>query len=213
MSELCDALDNNFEGNENLRQMLLKAPKYGNDDDYADEQVVWTTHIFSQEAIKQKNTRGGHRIPVQIPLSGYVTAGAEVGALPSGRRAGEPLSDSSGPTRGSDKNGPTAVFKSVGKINNAEVFAGQTLNMRLDPSVFYDEDGVKRLADFIRTFVDQKIHHVQFTIVSSDAMRAAQKEPGKYRDLMVRVAGYVAPFIELPRVVQDSIIARTEHGL
>jgi formate C-acetyltransferase len=213
MGELCDALDNNFEGREELRQMLLNAPKFGNDDDYADEQTVWTMHVFCQEVMKHKNTRGGYRMPVLIPLSGYVAAGAVVGALPSGRRAGEPLSDSVGPTRGTDMEGPTAVLKSVGKLNNAEVFAGQTLNMRLDPSVFNDDYGCKRLADFIRTFVDQKIHHIQFTIVTSDTLRAAQKEPVQYGDLMVRVAGYVAPFVGLPKVIQDTIIARTEHGL
>ncbi len=212
MDQLCDALEKNFEGYDDLRQMLLKAPKFGNDNDYADEQTAWVMHIFSQEAIKNKNTRGGHKIPVHIPLSSYVRAGAAVGALPSGRLAEEPLADSLAPTRGSDVNGPTAVFKSVGKIDHAEVFAGISFNMRLDPVIFKEDYGFKRMADLIRTFVDLKIHHVQFNVISSDTLLAAQKEPDKYRDLMVRVAGYVARFVELPTAVQDSIIARTVHG-
>jgi pyruvate-formate lyase len=101
----------------------------------------------------------------------------------------------------------------VGKINHAEFSAGQTFNMRLDPSLFDDPMGFKRMADFIRTFVDLKIHQVQFNIVSSDVLRDAQAEPSNYRDLMVRVAGYVTQFVELPGGVQDAIIARTEHRL
>jgi formate C-acetyltransferase len=193
--------------------MLLSIPKFGNDDDYADEQTAWVMHTLSQEAIKNKNTRGGVKIPVHIPLSSYVRGGWPIGALPSGRLAGEPLSDSIAPTRGSDVSGPTAVLKSVGKVDNAEVFAGMTFNMRLDPLIFKDDYGFKRMADLIRTFVDQKIHHVQFNVVSSDTLRAAQKEPKKYKDLMVRVAGYVARFVELPTKIQDSIITRTVHGL
>jgi formate C-acetyltransferase len=212
MDQLLDALEKNFEGYDNLCQMLLKEPKFGNDDDYADEQTAWVMHTLSQEAIKHKNTRGGVKIPVHIPLSSYVRGGWPIGALPSGRLAGEPLSDSIAPTRGSDVNGPTAVLKSVGKIDNAEVFAGITFNMRLDPLIFKDDYGFKRMADLIRTFVDQKMHHVQFNVVSSDTLMAAQKEPDKYKDLMVRVAGYVARFIELPTQVQDSIITRTVHG-
>jgi formate C-acetyltransferase len=213
MDQLCDALENNFEGYDDLRQMLLRAPKFGNDDDYADEQTAWIMHTFSQEAIKLENTRGGHKIPVLIPLSSYVRAGEAVGALPSGRLAGEPLTDSIAPTRGTDVNGLTAVLKSVGKVDSAEIFAGITFNLRLDPLIFKDDYGFKRMVDLIRTFVDQKIHHVQFNVVSSDTLKAAQKEPDKYKDLMVRVAGYVARFIELPKAIQDTIITRTVHGL
>jgi formate C-acetyltransferase len=212
IDQLVDALDKNFEGYDELRQMLLKVPKFGNDNDYADEQTAWVMRTFAQEGIKQKNTRGGHKIPVHIPLSSYVRAGAAVGALPSGRLAEEPLADSLAPTQGSDVSGPTAVLKSVGKINHAEVFAGISCNMRLDPMIFKEDSGFKMMADLLRTFVDQKIHHVQFNVISSDTLKAAQKEPDKYRDLMVRVAGYVARFVELPTAVQDSIIARTIHG-
>ena len=138
--------------------------------------------------------------------------GKVVGALPSGRLAEEPLVDASSPSRGKDLNGPTAVIKSMGKIDNVEILGGITLNLRIDPAVFKDGD-VKRLAYLIRTFVDQKIFHMQINVVSSDTLRAAQKEPEEYRDLVVKVAGYNAFFTQLTKPLQDSIIARTEHGL
>lgn len=211
--EMMQALDNNFEGHEDLRQKLLAVPKFGNDDDYADEQTAWVRHVYARETIKHKNTRGGHRIPFEIPLGGYMSAGFRVGALPSGRLAGEPLADSVGPATGSDLSGPTSVIKSVGKVNNAEIYGGQTLNLRLDPANFEDETGFMRMSGFIRTLVDLKLHQAQINIVSSKVLKAAQEDPESHRDLMVRVAGYVAQFVELPKNLQDTVIARTEHSL
>ena len=213
MDQLCDALGKNFEGYDGLRQMLLKAPKFGNDDDYADEQVAWVMHEWVSEAKKIKNARGGYCCPGGSPLSGYLSQGMVVGALPSGRLAGKPLSDAASPSAGGDLNGPTAVLKSMGKIDNVEILGGVVLNMRIDPGVFKDGDGFKRLADLIRAFVDQKIYHVQINVVSSDTLRAAQKEPDKYRGLVVKVAGYNAFFVQLSKPLQDGIIARTEHRL
>ena len=213
MDQLCQALDKNFEGYEDIRKMCLEAPKFGNDDDYVDEQVAWVTHLVTEEAKKYKTPYGGRKFTVLVPLSSFVPAGLGVGALPSGRPAREPLSDGVSPTRGSDVKGPTAVLKSVGKVNNAEVSLGQTLNMKIDPAVFEKEDGFKRLADLIRVFVDQKVDHIQINVVSSDTLRAAQREPDKYKDLVVKVAGYNARFVDLHKELQDSIIARTEHGL
>ena len=112
---------------------VLKVPKFGNDDDFVDQMMAWLMHNFSREVTQHKNIAGGHLLPLQIPLAGYVGTGKVVGALPSGRLAWEPFSDGISPTRGSDVNGPTAVLKSVGKMNNAEVCFGQTLNMRIDP--------------------------------------------------------------------------------
>lgn len=109
--------------------------------------------------------------------------------------------------------GPTAVLKSMGKINNAELSLGQTLNMKFDPLIIDTDDGIKKLADLIRVFVDQKIDHVQFNVVSAETLKAAQQEPDKYKDLVVKVAGYNARFVDLEKLVQDSIIARTEHRL
>jgi len=213
MDEMCRALEQNFEGHGDLHRMCLEVPKFGNDDDYVDEQVAWVTHIAAEETKQHKTTYGGRRYAMQVPMSTYVPAGLPVGALPSGRLAGAPLAPAFSPTQGSDTKGPTAVLKSLGKVNNAEVSLGQTLNMTLDPVVFETEDGVKRLADLIRTFVDQKVDHVQFNVVSADTLRAAQEGPDKYRDLLVKVAGYNARFTLLQKEIQDSIIARTEHGL
>ncbi|AFM24839.1 glycyl radical protein [Desulfomonile tiedjei] len=213
MEQLIEALETDFEDREEIRQLLLKAPKFGNDDDYVDRLVAWVMDVFSREVIRHKNTRGGHVLPYQNPLSGYVGMGRLMGALPSGRKAGEPLSDGISPTRGSDVNGPTAVLNSAGKIDNASIFLGETLNLRLSPDVVAADEGVYRLAALLRTFVDLKIHHIQFNLVSSATLRAAQEKPEEYQDLMVRVAGYVAYFVNLSKGLQDSIIARTEHAL
>jgi formate C-acetyltransferase len=213
MDELIEALDADFEGYEELRRMLLAAPKFGNDDDAADEQSAWVQDAYIGEVIRQENTRGGHMLPGQIPLAYYVPVGMGVGALPSGRKAREPLSDGIGPTRGNDVSGPTAIINSVAKLDNVRMFMGQTLNMRLTPELFNVELGVKRLADFIRTFVDSKLHHVQINVVDAATLRAAQKDPDSHRDLLVRVAGYVTFFVLLSKPIQDAIIARTEHGM
>lgn len=213
MTELLDALENNFEGYESLREELLQAPKFGNDDDYVDEIVAWVMKTYCDEVVTHKNTRGGHLVPYQNPLVWYVSTGRLVGALASGRKAWEPLSDGISPTRGVDVSGPTAVFNSVGKLDNAAIFFGQTLNMRLNKDMFGTDVGVRRLAQMIRTFVDLKIHHCQFNLISSETLREAQRKPEEYQDLLVRVAGYVAYFTRLGTAVQDSIIARNEHGV
>ncbi len=143
----------------------------------------------------------------------YVPLGKEVGALPSGRLAWAPLADAASPSAGKDVNGPTAVLESMGKIDHAEILGGIVLNMRMDPSLFGNGNGVKRLAGMMRAFVDQKIVHVQINVVSTDTLRAAQKEPERYGDLVVKVAGYSAYFTHLTKDLQDSIIARTVYGL
>ena len=215
MDELCDALDKDFEGYGALRQMLLKAPKYGNDDDYADEQAALVSHVGAAEGEKiGTNIRGGNGgIIGGSAWWLFATIGAMIGALPSGRRTGEPLNDAHSPCSGFDVKGPTAVLKSMGKIDNVELKGGVLLNLRLDTAVFKKEDGIKRLADLVRAFVDQHILHVQFNIVSSDTLIAAQKRPDGYKDLLVKVAGYSVFFVQLTKPNQDAIISRTEHGL
>ncbi len=146
-------------------------------------------------------------------MAGYIPGGKIVGALPSGRLAGEPLAPAASPSTGKDVNGPTAVLKSMGKVDGVEIHGGLSLTPRLDPAIFKARDGVKRLADMLRGFIDQRIFHLQLNVVSSDALRAAQEEPEKHRDLMVKVAGYNAYFTQLSKPLQESIIARTEHGL
>jgi len=213
MAELCDALDTNFEGYESIRNMCSEVPKFGNDDDSADRQAAWVTHIWTSEFQKIRNLRGGYNSPGGSPMASYIPAGKVVGALPSGRPAGEPLAPAASPSTGKDVNGVTAVLKSMGKVDNVDVLSGLALTSRIDPAVFRDEDGLKRMADLMRTFVDQKIFHVQFNVVSSETLRAAQREPEKYRDLTVKVAGYNAFFTLLYEELQDAIIARTEHEL
>jgi len=213
MDQLCEALDNNFEGYDEIRRMLLKAPKFGNDDDYADEQKAWVSHVFAVETAKQKNSRGGRTTPYAGDMASYVPFGNVVGALPSGRLSREPLGDAFSPCAGCDLKGPTAVLKSMGKVDHVEYYGGTILNMRMDPAIFEKEDGIKRLVDFIRSFLDQKVFHMQINVVSSDTLKAAQEEPDDYRDLLVKVAGYSAYFVQLGKSLQDGIIARTEHGL
>jgi formate C-acetyltransferase len=195
--------------------LLLKAPKYGNDEDYADEQAALVNHIVASEGEKiGKNIRGGNGgIVGGSAWWLFATIGAVVGALPSGRLTGEPLNDAHSPCSGFDVKGPTAVLKSMGKIDNVELKGGVLLNIRLDPGVFRKDGGIKRLADLVRAFIDQKILHVQFNVVSSETLMAAQKEPEKHQDLLVKVAGYSIFFVQLTKPNQDAIIARTEHGL
>ena len=213
MKELCEALENNFEGHERLQKQLQDAPKFGNDDNYADEQAAWVSHVFAEEVGKQPNTRGGFSIPLGAPLQYYMFGGWVVGSLPSGRSAWQPLSDAWSPSAGCDTKGPTAVLASMGKIDNAELTGGVTLNLRFDPGFFKLKDGIQRFTHFIRSFADQGIFHVQFNMVNGETLRAAQKDPDKYSDLVVKVAGYSAYYTRLLKPLQDGIIARTEHRL
>ena len=183
IDQLCDTLDANFEGYEDIRKMCLEVPKFGNDDDYVDEQKAWVIHQWATEFMKLKNLRGGHGCPGGSSMAGYIPGGKIVGALPSGRLAGEPLAPAGSPCIGKDVNGVTAVLKSMGKVDGVEVLAGLSLTSRIDPAVFKSKDGVKRMADLIRTFVDQKIFHLQLNVTSSDTLKDAQKEPEKHRDL------------------------------
>ncbi len=211
MAELCDVLESDFEADTLTRKKLMQAPKFGNDDDYADEQVAWVLHQWASEFTQIRNLRGGYGCPGGSPMQAYIPMGREVGALPSGRKAGEPLADAASPGAGCDVNGPTAVLKSMGKVDSVEVLGGLILNMRVDPAIVADGN-MQRLSQVIRSFIDQKIYHVQINVVSSETLLAAQEEPEKYRDLMVKVAGYNAFFTQLSRQMQDSIIARAAHN-
>ncbi len=213
MGQLCDALDANFEGHDDIAKMCREAPKFGNDDDYADEQEAWVLHEWVSEFSKMKNMRGGHCSPGGSSMANYVPEGKMLGALPSGRPAGQPLAEANSPSQGQALEGPTAILKSMGKADNTEILGGTPLNIRIEPGVFKDNHGVKRMADLIRVFVDQKIFHLQINVVSSDELKEAQREPEKHRGLAVKVAGYNAYFTHLDKELQDTIIARTEHGL
>jgi len=211
MAELLAALRENFEGHERMRQMLLnKAPKYGNDDDYADGVMVSVFEAYFNAIDSRPNTRGGtYRINL-LPTTVHVYFGSVIGATPDGRRAGMPLSEGISPVQGADRRGPTAVIKSVAKMDHVRT-GGTLLNQKFTPQLLKDEAGLDKFVQLIRTYFKLGGHHVQFNVVDAATLRAAQENPEQYRDLIVRVAGYSDYFCDLSQALQDEIIARTEH--
>jgi len=211
MAELLAALRENFEGHERMRQMLLnKAPKYGNDDDYADGVMVAVFEVYFNAIDGRPNTRGGtYRINL-LPTTVHVYFGSVIGAAPDGRKAGKPLSEGISPVQGADRRGPTAVIKSVAKMDHVRT-GGTLLNQKFTPQLLKDDDGLDKFVQLIRTFFKLGGHHVQFNVVDAATLRAAQENPEQYRDLIVRVAGYSDYFCDLSQALQDEIIARTEH--
>jgi pyruvate formate-lyase/glycerol dehydratase family glycyl radical enzyme len=218
--ELWDVLQDNFTGarGEEIRQLLVnRAPKYGNDEDEVDGIAREIFSHYLRETGKLKNTRWGKGPigctfhPSTASVSYNVPAGDLVGATPDGRRAREPLADVESPYRGTERNGPTAVIKSVSKLEHVLESGGSILNLKFSPSLFHDARNREALTALIRGYFDLKGMEVQIDIVSSETLRRAQKEPDNYPDLLVRVAGYSAYFVALDPDVQDNIIARTEH--
>jgi pyruvate-formate lyase len=211
MAELLAALDDNFVGHEELRHRLLeKTPKYGNDDDYADDVMKRIFEMYHKAVDGRPNARGGvHRINL-LPTTVHVYFGSVIGALPDGRKAGRPLSEGVSPVQGADRNGPTSVLKSAGKIDHLRT-GGTLLNQKFTPQLLAGDIGKKKFAALIRTYFRMNGHHIQFNIVTAETLRKAQHEPEKYRDLIVRVAGYSDYFVNLTSELQDEIIKRTEH--
>ena len=214
MDEMLDAIAKNFKNRDNLKLKLFnESPAFGNDDDYVDEFAREMTNFAFTEIGSYKSFRGPSFISGLYPVASHVPHGLVVSALPYGRLAGTPLADGCSPKGGTDKKGPTAVLKSVSKINHDAHVAGTLLNMRLDPGTVKDKDADKRIAALIRSFIDLNIFHFQFNVVSSSLLKEAQKKPEEYKSLIVRVAGYSAYFVELCREMQDDIIQRTMHAL
>jgi formate C-acetyltransferase len=210
MDDLVAAIKNNFAGYEDMKAMLENNGRYyGNDDDYADEFVREMTDFAFREITRYESYRGPHYISGLYPVASHVPHGEVVSALPYGRPAGAPLADGCSPKGGTDVKGPTAVLKSVSKINHDSHVAGTLLNMRLDPLTALGDEGNTRIVSLIRTFIDLNIYHVQFNIISGDILQKAQQHPQEYKSLIVRVAGYSAFFTELCREMQDDIIQRT----
>jgi len=211
MEELLAALADDFEGHERLRLMLLnKTPKYGNDDDYADDVMVAAFEAYMDAVDGRPNTRGGTYRVNLLPTTVHVYFGSVIGALPDGRRAAQPLSEGISPVQGADRRGPTAVLRSVAKMDHART-GGTLLNQKFTPQLLRDDDGLDKLVHLIRTYFKLDGHHVQFNVVDAATLRAAQAHPEQYRDLIVRVAGYSDYFCDLGQALQDEIIARTEH--
>lgn len=211
MDDLLAVLGQDFAGHEKVRQMLLnKTPRYGNDDDYADGIMQLLFDAYYEAVNGRKNTRGGfYRINL-LPTTCHVYFGSVTGATPDGRRAWQPLSEGISPVQGADRRGPTAVIRSAAKMDHVRT-GGTLLNQKFTPQVLEGEDGIDKLAHLVRSYFKLDGHHIQFNVVSADTLRAAQAEPEKYRDLIVRVAGYSDYFCDLSRALQDEIITRTEH--
>jgi len=211
MEDLIKALNNNFSGYEVFNQKLLyKTPKYGNDNDYADTLTTQVFEIVYNAIDNRPNTKGGvHRINL-LPTTVHIYFGQVTGATPDGRKAYTPLSEGISPVQGMDINGPTAVIKSAGKIDHLRT-GGTLLNQKFAPQFFSEENRINKLAHLIRAYFEMDGHHMQFNVVSADILRAAQRDPEQYRDLIVRVAGYSDYFVNLGPDLQDEIIRRTEH--
>jgi pyruvate formate-lyase/glycerol dehydratase family glycyl radical enzyme len=211
INELFDALRVDFKGYESLRQRLLnKTPKYGNDDDYADSVMRSVFEAYFGAIDGRPNTKGGkYRINL-LPTTVHVYFGKMVGATADGRKACEPLSEGVSPVQGADRKGPTAVVKSVSKIDHART-GGTLLNQKFAPELLEDAVGLDKLASLIRTYFRLDGHHIQFNVVNGETLREAQKHPEKYGDLLVRVAGYSDYFVNLSTELQNEIIKRTEH--
>jgi formate C-acetyltransferase len=211
MDELLQSLDADFAGRERVRQLLWnKTPKLGNDDDYADGVMVRLFDAYFDAIDGRPNTKGGHYRINLLPTTVHVYFGSVVGATPDGRRAAAPLSEGISPVQGADRHGPTAVLKSMAKMDHVRT-GGTLLNQKLTPALLAGDEGLDRLVQLVRTYFRLDGHHVQFNVVDAATLRAAQEHPDQHRDLIVRVAGYSDYFCDLSRALQDEIIARTEH--
>jgi formate C-acetyltransferase len=213
MSELLDAVSNNFEGKEDVRHMLLNVPCYGNNDPYADtiakavdRAAVEFTHKYSKEL-------GVHLDLRLVPFTSHVPFGKVVSATPNGRKAWTPLSDGSSASQGADKHGPTAVLLSNFATKNCDYRerAARLLNIKFTPKCVAGDEGTRKLVSFIRTWCDLKLWHVQFNVINKQTLVSAQKNPERYRGLIVRIAGYSAYFVDLSPDLQNDLIARTGH--
>jgi trans-4-hydroxy-L-proline dehydratase len=211
LDRMIAALDEDFRGEEPLRQRLLnRVPRYGNDDDAADAHMVRTFDALFRAIDGRPNTKGGSYRLEMLPTTCHVYFGQVCGATPDGRRAGEPLSEGISPVQGADRTGPTAVFRSAGKMDQVKT-GGTLLNMKLTPALVEGEEGIDRLSHLVRGYFRMNGHHVQFNVVTAETLREAQAHPERHRDLIVRVAGYSDYFCDLSADLQDEIIRRTEH--
>jgi pyruvate formate-lyase/glycerol dehydratase family glycyl radical enzyme len=203
------------EGDELWRQRFVnRYPKYGNDVDEVDNLSADFLRFYGEQVEKYENPRGGHFQPGSYTVSAHIPLGRAVGATPDGRRAGEQLADGGlSPMVGRDKNGPTASLASVGKLDNVLDSNGSLLNVKFSPSTLAGEGGIRKLSAYLRSFSRLGIQHIQFNVVDRATLLDAQAHPERHQDLIVRVAGYSAMFVELAKGVQDDIINRTENVL
>jgi pyruvate formate-lyase/glycerol dehydratase family glycyl radical enzyme len=209
--EITEATEADFEGFEQIQhELIYNTPRYGNDDDYADQQAVTVFEIYYDAVNGRPDARGGvHRINM-LPTTSHVYFGSVTGATADGRKACKPLSEGISPSQGADKEGPTSVIKSASKIDHLRT-GGTLLNQKFAPQFFEDEESYECLTALIRSYFALDGHHIQFNVVNASTLREAQKHPELHRDLIVRVAGYSDYFNDLGEDLQNEIILRTEH--
>jgi formate C-acetyltransferase len=212
LEDFVATLDSDFQDQETLRQRLVnRLPKYGNDDDRADELMVRAFQMIFDAVDGRPNSKGGRYQIEMLPTTCHVYFGSVTGATPDGRRAGTPLSEGISPVQGADRNGPTAVIRSAAKMDHIKT-GGTLLNMKFTPALVSDESGIDSLSHLVRGYFKLDGHHVQFNVVRADTLRKAQADPSAHRDLIVRVAGYSDYFCDLSTALQEEIIERTEHA-
>ena len=211
MKEMIKTLKNNFKNKEKLRQILINdTQKYGNDYDYPDMILKQIFQTYFKSVDGRPNTKGDFFRINLLPTTAHVYFGSMIGATPDGRKAYTPLSEGISPVQGADRNGPTSVIKSAAKIDHIKT-GGTLLNQKFTPQLIATEENIDKLSHLIRSYFKMNGHHIQFNIVTAETLYKAQKNPEKYKDLIVRVAGYSDYFINLGKDLQNEIIKRTEH--
>ena len=211
MRGFLEALANDFTNYEEFQKELTgNTPKYGNDDDYADDILRQVFEVYYNAVDGKPTARGGYHRVNLLPTTCHVYFGSVLGAMPDGRKAGKPVSEGISPVQGADRKGPTAVLKSASKIDHIRT-GGTLLNQKFTPSFLETEKGVENVMHLIRSYFRLDGHHIQFNVVSAETLRDAKKHPENHRDLIVRVAGYSDYFVDLTDALQDEIIERTEH--
>ncbi|MEF9953792.1 MAG: glycyl radical protein [Clostridium sp.] len=212
MEELLKAIENNFEGYEEIRNMVVnKTPKYGNDDNYADSIMKDVFKFYQNSITGRPNMKGGTYRVNMLPTTCHVYFGDVMIASPNGRLAHKPVSEGISPEKGADTQGPTAVIKSCAKMDHLQT-GGTLLNQKFTPSVVAGEQGLDNMASLIRSYFNMDGHHIQFNVIDRQTLINAQQHPDDYRDLIVRVAGYSDHFRNLSKALQDEIIERTEQS-
>ncbi len=213
LAQLAEALDKDWEGFDEMKEDFLAAPKFGNDDDFVDEIVARCYKSFCDICEEIPTILGGVHIPTGISITSHQPGGQLTGATPDGRKAGEILADGTmSPMHGMDTNGPLAVLKSAMKVDQ-DPFQATLLNMKFSPTALKTQEDLAKLGGMIQTYLTNGGKHIQFNVVDNTTLRAAQEDPKKYRDLVVRVAGYSCYFVQLTRAMQDEVIDRTEQKL
>ena len=212
MEELIEAMEHDYEGYDRIYRMVHdKTPKYGNDDDYADDIMQDVFELYRSTITGRPNMKGGKYGVDMLPTTCHVYFGDVILATPNGRKAHKPVSEGISPEKSADTNGPTAVIKSCAKMDHLAT-AGTLLNQKFTPDVVAGEEGLDHMASLIRSYFSMDGHHIQFNVIDRQTLIEAQKNPEEYKDLIVRVAGYSDFFRNLDKPLQDEIIERTEQS-